>query len=338
MKIDKSNLRKVILNESSQFEEGFKIAADVNAQGSFDRIMVSGMGGSALPSNILRIYLNDVFAQDKSYKKIGVFQNRFYTLPPEAYNNCLNLICSHSGNTEETISSFQEALDHNLPCIGISSGGVIEKMCKKNKIPHVKLPIPYKNFQPRMATGHFIGVIIQILINQRMISDCRKDIVAAAKKLDQSIPKLEQQGKNLAKKLVGKTPVIYASTQFKSLAMIWKIKINENSKTPAFWNYFPELNHNEFVGYTNPQGAFHVLLLRDDCDHERNLKRYDVTQKLLQKNNVSVDIVKMPKGKLFYRIFATLALGDWMSYYLALEYGQDPTPVDWVENFKKELI
>lgn len=337
MILDKSNLRRVILDEASQFEEGFKIAENISAQGSFDRIMVSGMGGSALPSNILRIYLNDVFAKDKSYKKIGVFQNRFYTLPPEAYNNCLNLICSHSGNTEETIASFQETLDHNLPCIGISSGGVIEKMCKKNKIPHVKLPIPYNNFQPRMATGHFIGVIIQILINQRMISDCRSDITAAAKKLDQSIPRLEQRGKKLAKKLVGKTPVIYASTHFKALAMIWKIKINENSKTPAFWNYFPELNHNEFVGYTNPQGKFHVIMLRDATDHERNLKRYDVAADILQKNNVDVDIITMPRGHLFYRIFATLALGDWMSYYLALEYDQDPTPVDWVEDFKKAL-
>ncbi len=337
MTLDKSNLRRVILDEASQFEEGFKIAEKISVQGSFDRIMVSGMGGSALPSNILRIYLNSLFSQDRSYKKIDVFQNRFYTLPPEAYNNCLNLICSHSGNTEETIASFQEALDNNLPCIGISSGGVIEKMCKKNKILHVKLPVPYKNFQPRMATGHFVGVIIQILINQRMISDCRPDIITAAKKLDKNIPKLEQQGKEMAKRLVGKTPVIYASTHFKALAMIWKIKINENSKTPAFWNYFPELNHNEFVGYTNPQGEFYIILLRDSCDHERNLKRYDVTEKILKENGISVEVVKMPEGTLFYHIFATLALGDWMSYYLALEYKQDPTPVDWVEDFKKEL-
>ena len=343
MHYDRSDLRRVILSESEQFAQGFAAveaaSIDPTQFRGLTNIMVSGMGGSALPANVLRIYLGNLFRKSNatSSHALGVYQNRFYTLPREAYDDCLNLICSHSGNTEETIASFQEAIDHNLPCIGISSGGVIEEMCKEHGIPHVKLPIPFDNFQPRMATGHFVAVMMDILIRLGMIPDCRHDITEAAAQLADAIPVLEERGKELAISLVGMTPVVYSSTRFKSLAMIWKIKINENAKTPAFWNFFPELNHNEYVGFTNPQAPFHIIMLRDSEDHPRNRKRFAVTQKFLTAKGLRVTMVDMPEGALFYRIFATLALGDWMSYHLALAYKQDPTPVDMVEDFKKAL-
>lgn len=335
--IDTKNLRRVILHTADQFAEGCDVAKDISVDKQFSRIMVSGMGGSALPANVLRIYINDIATQYDGYEKVDVYQNRFYELPPEAYNDCLNIICSHSGNTEETISSFEEALANNLSCVGISAGGIVEKMCKENDVPHVKLPIPYEDFQPRMATGHFVSVITQILVNADKLPQEAIKIDAVAKKLQENIVSLEEQGKNIAGRLVGKTPVVYASTKFKSLAMIWKIKINENAKTPAFWNYFPELNHNEFVGFTNPQTQFRILMLRDSKDHPRNLLRYDVTARFLEKKGVETEIIDMPEGDILYRIFATIALSDWMSYYLALAYKQDPTPVDMVEDLKKAL-
>lgn len=116
--------------------------------------------------------------------------------------------------------------------------------------------------------------------------------------------------------------------------MVWKIKINENSKTPCFWNYFPELNHNEMVGFTNPQADFSFLMLKDGNDHPQNQKRFDVMAELMRKRGMDVEIIDMVSGSVFYKIFATLYLGDWVSYYLALAYGQDPTPVDMVEEFK----
>ena len=130
--VDKSNLRQVILDSADQFAEGLKLAKDIKIEGDFKSIMISGMGGSALPGNILRIYLNDLFKKSDSHKRLAVYQNRFYSLPPETYDNCLNIICSYSGNTEETISSFREVLKNKLPCVGISSGGEVEKMCREN--------------------------------------------------------------------------------------------------------------------------------------------------------------------------------------------------------------
>ena len=337
-KIDKSNLRKVILSSPEQFEQAMELAGDIKVSGEFDSITISGMGGSALPGNILRVFVNNVLDNSKNKKRIAIFQNRSYSLPPEAYENSLNFICSYSGNTEETISSFEEALKNNLPCVGVSNGGKIEQMCKENNVPFIKLPFPYENFQPRMATGYFVMAIFQVLVNCGLIDDVRDEILTTVEPLSEHIKNLEEEGKNLAKKLVGKTPIVYSTTKFKSLAMIWKIKINENAKTPAFWYYFPELNHNEMVGFTNPQADFSFIFLRDNSEHPQILKRFEVTKKLMEQKGMNVYVYDIVGKTILEKLFATIALGDWTSYYLALEYGQDPTPVDMVEDFKKMLV
>jgi glucose/mannose-6-phosphate isomerase len=333
---DPSNLRRVLLETPDQFRVGFDLAKEARVEGDFDKITISGMGGSALPGNLLRIYLQDLH-KNHGTKAIAIYQNRFYSLPHESYDKCLNIISSFSGTTEETISSFKEALNAKLPCIGISSGGDIERMCKENNVPHVKLPIPYPNFQPRAATGYFFSALLQILINHNMTPDVKEKILALCEKIKNEIPAIEDRSKTFAKKLAGKTPVIYANAMYKSVAMVWKIKLNENAKTPAFWNFFPELNHNEMIGYTNPQAKFIIIMLRDPMDNPRNLNRYEATSALLREKEIDVEIIDMEGEEPFYKIFHTLTLGDFTSYYLALEYGQDPTPVEMVESLKHIL-
>jgi glucose/mannose-6-phosphate isomerase len=337
--LDQSNLLKMISESPDQFAVGLALARNVNISGKFHAIMISGMGGSALPGNLFRIYLNDLFKTERPHDQpLSVYQNRSYSLPPESFHECLNFICSYSGNTEETIASFEEALRNNLPCIALSAGGKIEMMAKEHGVPHVKLPIPFENFQPRVGTGYFFGAMLQILVNQQLVPDMTADVVKEAAALKQAMGDLEEQGKALAKRIAGKTPVIYTTAKYKSVAMVWKIKFNENAKTPAFWNFFPELNHNEMVGWTLPQGKFFVLMLRDLDTHSQNLKRLDITAELLRKQGVEVEILDMAGGSVYSRVFTSIALGDFTSYYLALEYGQDPTPVAMVEELKKLLV
>lgn len=336
--LDKSNFRQMIFDTPDQFRAGFELAKNVKVPGNFKAIMISGMGGSALPGNLFRIYLNDLFTAERPHDQpLSVYQNRSYSLPPESFHECLNFICSYSGNTEETIASFEEAIKNNLLCIALSSGGKIEMMAKAHNVPHILLPIPYENFQPRVGTGYFFGAMFQVLVNQGLVEDTTKTLLGEADILKQNMGALEEQGKALAKKMVGKTPVIYSTARYKSVAMVWKIKLNENAKTPAFWNFFPELNHNEMVGWTLPQAQFFVLMLRDANTHQQLLKRFDVTAQLLRKQGVEVEILDMAGESVYSRIFTSIALGDFTSYYLAIEYGQDPTPVDMVEKLKKLL-
>jgi glucose/mannose-6-phosphate isomerase len=338
MNIDKENLYDVIKNIPDQLLTGLEIAKDVKVEGKFKAIEISGMGGSSLPANILRIYLHDLFRKNTSANhRFGIFQNRSYRLPPESFDECLNIISSYSGNTEETLASFEEVLEHKLPCIGIAAGGKVAEMCRENNVPFVLMPPPEKILQPRMALACNFSAVFQVLINSGMVEDKRKDFEEAVSKLKESGQMFEEQGKKIAEKIVGKTPVVYGSTRFKSLAMIWKIMFNENAKTPAFWNFFPELNHNEMIGFTKPQGKFHLIVLRDQEVDPRILKRMQITTNILKKYGTDSTIVDMPEGGMLFQIFATLQIGCWASYYLALKYGINPTPVEMVEELKVAL-
>lgn len=337
-KLDKSNFRQFILTSPTQFKEGISLARKIKIPKDFKSIIVSGMGGSTLPANLLRIYCYNLFKTHPKCEPFEIYVNRYYYLPRQSYgSNALNIISSYSGTTEETVSSLEEAHGANLPFVGLSSGGKIEELCRRYEAPHIKLPVPYSNFQPRMGTGYFFGAMLQLLINQSLIPNTSNEIFTLAKKLNSQMDDLEKKGIKLAQKLKDKTPVIYASDKYKSVAMVWKIKFNENAKTPAFWNFFPELNHNEMVGFTNPQAKFFIIMLKDPEDNERNKRRYEPTAQLLKEKGIESEILDMEGDNVFSKIFLSIILADWTSYYLALEYGQDPTPVDMVENLKKIL-
>lgn len=335
---DPSNFRQFILDTPSQFKVGMDLAKNIKVEGDFKSVTVSGMGGSALPTNLLRVYCNDLFKKRTDYSPFDIYINRYYSLPPQAQKpDSLNFIASYSGNTEETLASLDEAKKLGLSFIGFSSGGKIEGLCKNYNAPHIKLPIPYPNYQPRMGTGYFFGAMLQVLINQGLLPDLTNEILSSAENFGSYIQSYEEKGKVLAKKLMGKTPVIYASPKYKSVAMVWKIKINENAKTPAFWNFFPELNHNEMVGFTNPQAKFFIIMLKDPEDNPKNLKRYQASADLLKEKGIDAKILEMDGNDVFSKMFLSISLADWTSYYLALEYGQDPTPVVMVEELKKIL-
>ena len=336
--LDKSNFRQFILDTPSQFEVGMNLARGIKVDGIFKSLTVTGMGGSALPVNLLQTYCNSLVESSPDYKPLDIFINRSYSLPPQAKSKeSLNFFSSYSGTTEEVISSLEEAKKLNLPFIGFSSSGDIERLSKEYGMPHVKLPIPYPNYQPRMGTGYFFGSMYQVLVNHGLAPDQTQEIKTSAATFGNLMQSYEEKGKELAKLLKGKTPIIYSSQKYNPSAMIWKIKMNENAKTPAFWNYFPELNHNEMVGFTNPQADFFLIMLRDKTDDPRNLKRYDVTASLLKEKGIDSVILDMDGENTFSKMFLTITLADWTSYYLALEYGHDPTPVDMVEKLKKIL-
>ena len=328
--IDTQNMKKAIYDFPDHLNQAMGIGKFFEPKNTFkniQNILVTGMGGSAIGGDICHTLLSDEL-------EVALIVNRNYSLPHWVNEHTLVICSSYSGNTEETIASFEEALRNNLTCVGISNGGEIEEMCKTNGVPHIKLPYPYENFQPRMATGYFVFAIFQVLINSGLIEFDTSKLGATSKSLEKITKDIEEKSKEIAARLKGKTPIVYTSTSFKALAHIWKIKINENAKTPAFWSFFPELNHNEMVGFTNPQADFYFIMLCDKNDNPQNIKRFGVTADLMKKKGMDSEIINIEGDNIFEKVFSTLYLGDWVSYYLALEYGQDPTPVDMVEEFK----
>lgn len=322
-------MREIILKFPKQFAAGLDVAKDVMILGDFNQLIFCGMGGSSLSATILKMLRN-------FYEwPIAIKIHRGYDLPVRVSPRALVFIVSYSGNTEEAISSYEIAKKRNLSIVVIATGGKLAELCKKDKTPWVKIPSKEK-IQPRQSVGYQFGAIVKILSNSNIIKDLDEEIAEIDKKLKSKT--LEKQGKELAQKIKDKIPIIYASDKYKELAQIWKINFNENPKSPAFWNYFPELNHNEMEGMSYTAHPFHVLILKDDNDHPRIKKRMDVTAKLLKEKGLKVDIVKLPKDKnLLVKIFSNYILSQWTSYYLALEYKIDPSPVKIVEEFKKRL-
>lgn len=326
--LDQSNLRQVILDFPSQFSKGLEAAGEVKITGTFKRLVVSGMGGSALPVDIVKTYLEEIGTE------LEIIQNRDYNLPKKAYREALNFIASYSGNTEETLSSFEEGLKNKLPMVVFTNGGKLLEMAKINNIPYVIIP---NCIQPRFAVGYFFSSMLKVLTNSGLTAVPEGAILNIQEYLLTIMAPFEEKGRILAKKLVGQTPIIYASDLLRSIALILKIEFNENAKTPAFWNTFPEINHNEMVGWTLPQGKFHILVFQEKNIHLQILKRMEITAKLLKAKGVETDFIPLEAENSLNTIFSALIMGNWISYYLSLEYGQDPTPVAMVEEFKKQL-
>jgi len=323
--IDKSNLRQVIIDSPQQLGIGLGIAKDIEVEGKFKYLMVSGMGGSALPTEILKNHLVE--------NDLEIINNRTYSISKKYFKDTLHFISSFSGNTEETLSCLQEVIQNNLKAVVFTNGGKVLEIAKENHIPTVELP---ECIQPRYATGYFVSSMLKVLSNSGLTENQDSAILDIQEYLPAKIASFEEKGHILAKKLVGKTPIIYSTDKYKSVAMILKIKINENAKTPAFWNLYPELNHNEMVGWTLPQGKFHILTFLDNS-HPQIKKRMEVTSKLLQEKEIETDFIEIEDNDKLTSIFTALAMSDWISYYLSIEYGQDPTPVDMVEKFKTLL-
>lgn len=336
--IDVNDLRQVIVETSEQFATGFDLAKHIRLEGEYDTVMFSGMGGSALPADLLRTYLADIANRFPEMAPIQIVQNRSYGLPTRVGGKVLHFVCSYSGNTEETLETLAALIASGEPTIGVSSGGKVEEICREHGIQYIKLPIPNPTFQPRMGTGYFVAAFLQVFMTLGMVPDVRDEVLAAAVRYGSRKAAIEERGKQLALLLQGTTPVVYSTDAYRSVAMVWKIKLNENAKTPAFWNVFPELNHNEMVGWTLPQGKFTALFLRDPADHPRNLKRFEITAELLREKGLTVEMIDLEGETVFEKMFSSVMLGDFASYYLALEYGQDPTPVDMVEKLKKLLV
>ncbi len=330
--IDKSNMRKTILGFPQQFRTGIEAAKNVKVAGRPDKVLICGMGGSALPGDILKMWLE----ASKNALPLYIWKN--YSLPHFIDKNFLVICVSYSGNTEEVLSSFQEAQRRGLLLAAITSGGKLAEFCRKSKIPLVVVP---GNFQPRMTLGYQFSALMKILVNCGIIKNSLGNVLTLERELKPWL--LENQGKILVKKLKNKIPIIYASDRLKALAQVWKIKFNENSKVPAFSNYFPELNHNEIVGYTKIPNSrslisnFYVLILRDLAGNSRILKRLELTAKILKNKGVGLCFIEIKGKNILHKIFSNILLADWVSYYLALENKIDPTPVKIIEEFKKKI-
>ncbi|MBI2657592.1 bifunctional phosphoglucose/phosphomannose isomerase [Candidatus Woesearchaeota archaeon] len=321
MPADNFGMLKVLEDFSQQCRTALDLANGIAVSGKVDKIVVAGMGGSAVGGDILKAYMHS--------SKIPVFVVKDYSIPNFVDENTLFFAVSYSGNTEETLSAYEQAVRKKAKIVAVTSGGQLAAKAKKA----VKIP---SGLQPRAALGYLFFPVLGVLANSGIVdakeSEIKEMLDILGKKDD-----FKTAGERLAKKAYQKTPVIYASSLFGPVAYRWKTQFNENSKSPAFHHVFPELNHNEIVGYQlMNKNDWIAVFIRDKLDNERVKLRMDITKEIIS-SRVEVEEIFTRGEGLLSRMFSGIYYGDFASYYLALANRVDPTPVTVIENLKKKL-
>jgi len=302
-----------------------------------NKVVILGMGGSAIGGDLL-----NSLASLESKTPISVCRD--YNLPHFTDAKTLVIASSYSGMTEETLSAFEQALATAAKKLVITTGGKLKEIAELNKIP--VLTIDYKA-PPRAALAHSFLPLVGICQKISIISDKSKDVAEMAQvlrdlqtKIDEKSPLQGNPAKQLASKLYGHLAVVYGAGFVSAAAQRWKTQINENSKAWAFYEIFPELNHNAVVGYEFPtdlaQKLF-VVFLRSPVLHPRTLIRYKLTAEMLSNAKVSYEMIEARGESALSQMMSLVFFGDWVSYYLALLNETDPYPVKIIDFLKKRL-
>jgi glucose/mannose-6-phosphate isomerase len=293
---------------------------------STKNFIVCGMGGSHLAADLIKTW----------NPSINLIVHHDYGLPALAggLNNYLIIISSYSGNTEEAIDGFNEAIAKKLPVACVSIGGKLLELAIEHKIPYIK--IPDTDIEPRSALGFSMISLLSLMQEERALSDIKK----IADNMDTDMDKSEKEGKILAGKLKNFIPIIYSSTKNEPVAYNWKIRFNETGKIPAFYNTLPELNHNEMVGFDGEKKTqellknFYFIFLEDDTDHPRILLRMDVLKEILKKKGFQMETLKLDGKNIWEKIFFSLLIADWAAYFTAQLYGLKAKEMVTIDNFK----
>jgi glucose/mannose-6-phosphate isomerase len=335
-----------ILGLPDQVDDAKRIALgaafDQLAGRKFTSLVIAGLGGSAIGGDFLR-------AGYELTLNVPVTVVRDYHLPGYIGPETLVFAASNSGNTEETLVAYAAARKARAGIVAFTTGGRLGELATADSVPLVTFP---GGLQPRAALGYsFVPLIVACarlgLLPEVLLDDVHEASAVLRAVRNECGPDVQSQknpAKSLAGSYVGKIPVIYGSQGERGVvAYRWKTQINENAKAYAVANVFPELNHNETVGWSGAHGQsdveknLAVTILRDDREPSQIAKRVELTQQIISRQAASVDEVWARGDSTLSRMLSLVYVGDFASYYLAVAYGEDPTPVRVIDWLKSEL-
>jgi glucose/mannose-6-phosphate isomerase len=312
-------------------------SADRDGAG-YDRIVIVGMGGSAMGGDLLAALVADECP-------CPILIQRNYDLPAFARGpRTLVIGCSLSGDTEETLSAVRQAHERGTTLIALSTGGELAWLAAEWGAPLLRYRY---DSQPRAALGYSFTLLVRLLCELGLIADKRADVVEAVDamhawqtEIGPGTPLAVNPAKRLAESLLERLPIIYGAGLMEPVARRWKTQLNENSKRWAFFEAMPELNHNAVVGYARSermrQGG-HVVMLRSRHDSDRVQTRWRVTHEMLRNEGIKADQVQARGQSRLAQMLSLIHFGDLASVYLALASGEDPTPVTPIAYLKERL-
>jgi glucose/mannose-6-phosphate isomerase len=310
-------------------------SAPIGPMEARDGLVVAGMGGSGIGGRLARAAIGS-----RARRPLTIVGG--YALPAWVGPETVVLCASYSGNTEETLSCYQHAVELGAQRIVATTGGRLAERAREDGVPVIPLP---GGFQPRAAVGYALVAALEVAALCGAAPSLREEIEGAADLAERLAAEWGPDGpddgpaKALARRLVDTVPVIAGTELTAEIAYRWKTQINENAELPAFASALPELNHNEIVGWgaARELARFAIVFLEDPDEHARNARRIELTAHAAENCSVVVDRVRAVGETRTERVVSLVLLGDLVSLYLAVLRGVDPVTIHAIDDLKAGL-
>lgn len=334
-KIDKRNAYSSVASLAKQFEQAWEDTQSLKFPPDYrnvQNILLCGMGASAYSAFVIKsLYSNQL--------SVPFDLVNGYNLPKYVSNNSLVLLSSYSGGTEEIVACGRQAIEKNAKITAVCNGSELAQLVKNNNIPAYIFEPKYNPAQqPRLGQGYMIFGHVGILANIGLLKISDQEVKKAIKFIQEKNSELEDLAKSMVKKLAEKIPVIVASEHLAANAHILRNQLNETSKNFAAYSIIPELNHHLMEGLTYPkEKILTFILLKSSLYTPLIQKRLTLTKDVIEKNGVkTIDLEIKGENSLEQMLYA-LAFGGYLTFYLGISYGEDPSLIPWVDYFKEQL-
>jgi glucose/mannose-6-phosphate isomerase len=345
MAVDSLNVGEALCTMPEQLAASHELAGRIHRDAlpsaeDVDHIVALGMGGSGIAGDILQ-------AIGTASLPMPLAVLKHYRTPAFVGERTLAFALSYSGDTEETLEMARGALSAGARLIALSRGGELEELAREHGALHINCPV--EALMPRFALGSLVAPLVVVLFRMGLLPEGHATLLKAQEQLkqrrDQCMPDADPSrnpARELARKIGRTIPIIYGAGGFGAVAaMRWKSSINENAKAPAYWNVYPELDHNEICGWGQhgdvTRQVFTLIELHQGLEHPQLERRMAVTREMIDEAvNQVITVEAEGEGRLA-QLLDVIYLGDWASYYLALDNDVDPGPIDAIEWLKSEV-
>jgi glucose/mannose-6-phosphate isomerase len=325
------SMKELIENFTTHLAQSINISENTSLKATDKQItsvLICGLGGSGIGGTVV----SQVTANDAS---LPIVLNKDYKIPAFVNSSTLVIICSYSGNTEESLEMLDQAQKVKAEIACVTSGGNLQEIAKEKGYNHVIIP---GGNPPRAAFGLAFPTLFRLLKHYKVISeDYTSQFSNAICLINKEEENIIAEAKDITEKLLGKIPVIYSDAWYEGVAIRFRQQINENGKMLCWHHAIPEMNHNELVGWTTKNDDLAVVIFRNDDDYFRTQKRMEVNKTVFEKYTSTILEIYSKGNSRLERSLYLIHLGDWVSFLLAEKKGIDVTEVDVITNLKNEL-
>lgn len=324
-------MKELVAGFSNQIKEALTIGAAAKftpSENTISNVLICGLGGSGIGGSIVSELV-------VGNAKVPINVSKGYFIPAYVNENTLVIVCSYSGNTEETLNCLKLATIKKAKISAITSGGKLLEASETNGFDCIVVP---GGMPPRSCLGYSLTQLFFILDFHKIThNNFKADLEAAIKLIDSEETNIISEATIIAEHLKDKTPVIYATTYNEGVAIRFRQQLNENSKILCWHHIIPEMNHNELVGWTQKNDDLCVLILLDKDDYSRNLARVEINKEVIKKYTSNIREIYSKGNSVIEKAIYFIHIGDWVSVLLGEMRGVDLMEVNVINHLKSKL-